>query len=75
MFTMTLDVNVVLADMPGTISAYTVPNPDFSYTIVLNSRLTRERQMQAYAHEMIHINNGDYDKKCPVDLIECYAHR
>ena len=52
---MTLDVNVVLADLPGTISAYTVANPDFSYTVVLNSRLNYERQQKAYRHEINHI--------------------
>ena len=71
---MTLDVNVVLADLPGTISAYTVANPDLSYTIVLNSRLNHERQLQAYGHEINHIKNGDYDRKVSADLIECYAH-
>lgn len=71
---MTLDVNVVLADMPGTIAAYSVANPDLSYTIVVNSRLNHERQMMAYTHEMNHIKNGDYDRKGSVDLIECYAH-
>lgn len=74
MDTMTLDVNVVLADLPSRISAYTVANPDFSYTVVLNSRLNHERQMLAYVHEMDHIKNGDYDRRCSVDLIECYAH-
>lgn len=71
---MTLDVNVILADLPSRISAYTVANPDLSYTIVLNSRLNHERQLLAYHHEMMHIENGDYDKKCSADLIECYAH-
>lgn len=71
---MILDVNVVLADLPGTISAYTVANPDLSYTIVLNSRLNYERQQKAYQHEINHIKNGDYDRKCSVDLLECYAH-
>ena len=71
---MTLDVNVVLADLPGTISAYTVANPDFSYTVVLNSRLNYERQQKAYQHEINHITNGDYDRKCSADLLECYAH-
>lgn len=71
---MTLDVNVIFADMPGTISAYSVSNPDLSYTIVINSRLTRERQLMAYHHEMRHIENGDYERKCSADLIECYAH-
>lgn len=71
---MTLDVNVMLADMPSTIPGYSVANPDLSYTIVLNSRLNYERQLMAYHHEMNHIKNGDYDKKCSADLVECYAH-
>lgn len=71
---MTQDVNVYLADMPATIPAYSVSNPDFSYTIVLNSRLNYEQQLKAYHHEMLHIENGDYHKSCTVDIIECYAH-
>lgn len=71
---MTLDVNVLLADMPGTIPAYCVANSDLSFTIVLNARLNYEQQLLAYHHEMQHIENGDYDKKCSADLIECYAH-
>ena len=71
---MTLDVNVLLADMPGTIPGYCISNPDMSFTIVLNSRLNYEQQLLAYHHEMKHIENGDYDKKCSADLIECYAH-
>lgn len=68
------DVNVRLIDMPGTIPAYCIANPDLSFTIVLNAKLNYERQLQAYHHEMKHIENGDYNKKCSVDFIECYAH-
>ena len=68
------DVNTVLADMPCSIAAYTVVNADMSYTVVLNSRLNYERQLLAYHHELKHIENGDYDKRCSVDLIEFYAH-
>lgn len=71
---MTLDVNVILADMPATIPAYSIANLDFSYTIVINSRLNYERQLIAYNHEIQHIKNDDYDKKCSADIIECYAH-
>ena len=70
---MTLDVNVILADMPGTIGGYTKCNSDMSYTIILNARLNYERQLLAYHHEMKHIESGDYSKKCSADLIECYA--
>lgn len=68
------NINTVLVDMPGTISAYTISNEDMSYTIVLNARLNNERQLEAYHHEMNHIRNGDYDKTCSVDSIEQEAH-
>lgn len=71
---MTQDVNTILADMPATIGAYTVSNADMSFTIVLNARLSYERQLLAYHHEMKHIENGDYNKRCSADLLECYAH-
>lgn len=71
---MVQDVNTVLMNMPGTIAAYTIANADMSYTIVLNARLCHERLLQAYRHEINHIENGDYDKQCSVDLIEGHAH-
>lgn len=71
---MTSDVNIILADMPTSIPAYSIANADLSYTVVLNTRLNHERQLLAYHHEMNHIKRGDYDRKCSADLIECYAH-
>ena len=71
---MTQDVNTILANLPNTIGAYTVANTDLSYTIVLNARLSYERQLLACHHEMKHIENGDYNKRCSADLIERYAH-
>ncbi len=71
---MTPDVNTILADMPAAIKAYTVCNADMSYTIVVNARLNFEHQLLAYHHEMRHIENCDYDKRCSADMIECYAH-
>lgn len=68
-------INTILVNMPGTISAYTISNVDMSYTIVLNARLTRERLLEAYLHEVNHIENGDYDKRGSVDSIEHDAHK
>ena len=68
-------VNVVLANMPTSIKEYVVSNPDSSYTIVLNARLTYETRFQAYVHAMKHIHNGDFEKDCSADLIEIYAHQ
>lgn len=68
------DVNIILANMPARVTAFTRCNCDMSYTIVINSRLNYESQLNAHHHEMIHIENGDYNKKCSADIIEFYAH-
>lgn len=70
---MTLDVNTIEISLPTTISAYVVSNPDSSFTIVLNSRMTFERRMQSYRHELQHLQNGDYERNS-ADLVEFHAH-
>lgn len=69
----TPDVNTIEANLPTTIAAYVVNDSGLSYTIVLNARLTRERRIQAYRHELYHIEHGDYEQYS-ADLIEFYAH-
>jgi hypothetical protein len=59
--------------MPGRIRSYTVRKDDF-YTIVVNENLNEKARLEAYKHEMNHINNGDFDKRCSADLIEIVAH-
>lgn len=69
------DVKVSLADLPGTIKAFVISHADQTYTIVLNSRHTHEQNLISYAHELEHIRNGDYEKKCSADMIEMFAHK
>jgi Zn-dependent peptidase ImmA (M78 family) len=69
------DIYVNYADLPCTIGAFVVSNNDDTYTIILNSRLSRERNKESYIHELGHIRNGDYEKKCSVDIIEIAAHK
>lgn len=71
---MTPDVNTLEYDLPVSIAGYTISNPDNTYTVVLNARLTFERRMQAYRHEMGHILAGDYDRIVDADLIELHSH-
>lgn len=70
---MTPDVNIVEIDLPTTISSYAVSNPDTTFTIVLNARLTHERRLEAYQHELEHIQKNDFSKD-NVQAIECAAH-
>ena len=68
------DIFVKLIELPYTIRSYVVMNKDHSYTIVLNSKLSHEQNLISYQHEIVHIKNGDYEKKCSVDMIELIAH-
>lgn len=67
------EINVKQADLPCTIRSFVVLR-DGTYTVILNARLSAENRLKAYQHELWHINNGDYDRKCPVDIIEINAH-
>lgn len=59
--------------MPGRIRSYTVRKDGF-YTIVVNENLSEEARLEAYRHELKHIEQGDFDKSCSADLIEIFAH-
>lgn len=68
------DVKTLLCDMPTAIKAYTI-SKDGYYTIVLNSRLSREQNLISYRHEISHIINGDFQNRNNAGLIELFAHQ
>ena len=63
------DFNVVMQDLPTTIGGFT-KETDGYYTIVLNSRMTHERNQQSYIHEKGHIDSMDFDRERNIDQIE-----
>lgn len=67
------NINTKLIDMDCLVSEQVVQNKDDSYTIFLNARLSHERQLEAYAHALEHIENNDFDKT-DADSIEMDAH-
>lgn len=70
---MTPAVNVCLVDFPCRGEEMVVPNEDNSYTVIINSRLSKEKQMEAYMHAMRHITGNDFEK-FDVQQIESEAH-
>lgn len=58
----------------GKIKEMVVPNSDDSYTIFIESTLSREEQQKAFLHAMAHICNHDFEKKSPADILEIRAH-
>lgn len=68
------DHNVLLVDLPTTIYSFVRQNPDGSYTIVLNARLSAEDRLRHYRHELEHIENHDFESEETADEIEYRAH-
>ena len=72
---MTPDVNVSLLDFKERKgNEFVVPNPDGSYTIMINSRLSYSGQLKAYQHALRHIMNNDFEKN-NAQSIEYEAHK
>ena len=70
---MKLDINTKLIDMDVLVGEQVIKNNDDSYTILLNARLSHERQLECYKHALLHINNEDFEKD-NADEIECKTH-
>ena len=70
---MKLDINTRLIDMDVLVGEQVIKNNDDSYTILLNARLSHERQLECYKHALLHINNDDFEND-NADVIEFNAH-
>lgn len=70
------DENIIVLynDMPTRIKSFVLPDNFGNYTIVLNSKLTREQNLKSMQHEIEHIERGDYDSIHNVDVLEFYRH-
>ena len=66
---------VVFQRCPRKIKSYTLLNraEDF-YTIVISDHLSPEGRLEAYEHEIDHINSGDFDRDVDVGKAELRAH-
>mgnify|MGYP004611507093 CR=1 FL=1 len=69
-----MDINTKIIDMDVLVGEQITANSDGSYTIFLNARLSHERQLEAYAHALSHIQNEDFNKD-NANAIEKEAHK
>jgi acylphosphatase len=65
--------NVVYVDLPTTVRGFVRYNPDGTYTIVINSRMSAEQQRKTWIHEMRHIECDDFSSS-EADEIERRRH-
>lgn len=72
------DVFVYLnGDMPDSIAEAVSPNPDGTYTILLNGNLSKEKQVEAFWHAVRHIEHNDFERveQYGIQAIEAEAHK
>lgn len=68
------DVIVRLYDLPLSVHGLIRKNGDGTYTVLLNSRDTRERNMETYKHELDHLRRNDFQPG-DVSVQEAEAHK
>lgn len=61
-------IGVHFMDLDTAVEEQVIQNEDDSFTIIINSRLSCERQMTAYHHALTHIMNADFSKTCADDI-------
>lgn len=67
------NIRTYITVMPARIKSYVVRKDDW-YTICINEALCPEARLNAYWHEMHHIENGDFDSDQSTGLIEIRVH-
>lgn len=63
-------------DMPSGAAELVAPNPDGTYTILLNGNLSKKKQVDAFWHAINHIRNDDFERVelCGIQMVESEAH-
>ena len=67
------NANILFMALPCGVDGFISPNADGSYTIVISTDISEERQMRAYEHELDHILNDDL-YKASVEEAETRCH-
>ncbi len=65
-----MDSFVRLIKLPLSVKGVTIPDKDGNYNIFINKNLSYEIQVDTYIHEINHIENTDFYKNCPVQVLE-----
>ena len=61
--------------MPTTIRSFTAKDKNDDFNVYINCRLSKDRQLIAYTHELRHIMHDDFTPGNNVDTIESMAHK
>ena len=61
-------------DMPTGTYGFVIEDPDGDFNVYINARMTSEKRVETYKHELEHIRRGDFYRSGSADLIEIHAH-
>ena len=65
------EVFIRLIDFPTcACGGFVIPNDDGTYSVYLNSRLSRQQNVESMEHELLHIKKDDLYRNVPVQVIE-----
>lgn len=67
------DIKVIYVDLPCTVKGMVVRMFDDGEdcdTIVLNSRLNWEQNIETYKHELWHVKQDDFNSSLPISVLE-----
>ena len=64
------EIVVTLHDLPTSVQGALSIDDDGTPCIHLNARLSLDGQRRAFAHEMRHLNNSDFNGLKRIDIIE-----
>lgn len=65
-----MNINIILANLPKHIHAMTTLNEDNTYTILLDTGLSREQAIKELLHELSHIKGNDFSATTQANLLE-----
>lgn len=68
------DFTVKLGTTAPGIDSYIVRYRDYC-TIIISDQLSPEGRLEAYEHEVLHMENGDLDRDRDPELMEIRAHK
>lgn len=71
----TSEIYIYYVDMPYSMDSNLVENPDGSFTLYLNSRMTHEKNVEGYLHEVKHVNNDDFEGTSDIHDVENEARK
>lgn len=69
-----MNINLIYTALRPSQTAVVHANDDGTYTILVNSNKSKQKQIKGVLHELQHINNDDFYTELQADIIERMLH-